>query len=115
MNWRGKVVGMKSIRESDEVMLITPGGMIVRTGVSGLRMIGRATQGVRVNGLKEDDKLTAVARVVTEDSNQGDLTLPPPPAQGELRLATQAGEGEEKEGEKVEEDGGEDPDESALL
>jgi DNA gyrase subunit A len=93
----GKVVGMKSMRQSDELMLITLGGMIVRTGVSELRMIGRATQGVRIIALKEDDKLTAVARVVTDDSNQGDLTLPAPPAQGELRLPTTPGEGEEKE------------------
>ena len=80
----GKVVGMKSIRENDELMLITLGGMIVRTGVNELRMIGRATQGVRVIALKEGDKLTAVARVVTDDSNQGDLPIPPAPAQGEL-------------------------------
>ena len=67
----GKVVGMKSMRDADELMLITSGGMIVRTGVSGLRAIGRATQGVRVIGLKAADKLVSVARVAAEETSQG--------------------------------------------
>jgi DNA gyrase subunit A len=104
----GKVVGMKSIRENDELMLITLGGMVVRTGLNELRMIGRATQGVRVIALKEGDKLTAVARVVTDDSNQGDLPIPPAPAQGELNLPAAEGQGEEKDAEEAP---GEPPDE----
>ncbi|MBI5726137.1 MAG: DNA gyrase subunit A [Planctomycetes bacterium] len=71
----GKVVGMKSIRDADELMLITLGGMIVRTGINELRTIGRATQGVRLIALKPEDKLVAVARVVSEDSQQGQLPL----------------------------------------
>src|SRR5208337_4801751 len=47
----GKVVAMKSIRDADELMIITQNGMIVRTGVSELRTIGRATQGVRIISL----------------------------------------------------------------
>jgi DNA gyrase subunit A len=66
----GKVVAMKSIRDADELMLITFHGMIVRTGLNELRTIGRATQGVRLIGLKEGDRLVAVARVVAEDSAQ---------------------------------------------
>ncbi|HUS48494.1 MAG TPA: DNA gyrase C-terminal beta-propeller domain-containing protein, partial [Phycisphaerae bacterium] len=66
----GKVVGMKSMREADELMLITSGGMIVRTGVSELRSIGRATQGVRVIALKPGDKLVSVARVAAEEAAQ---------------------------------------------
>jgi DNA gyrase subunit A len=64
----GKVVAMKIIRDADELMLITFGGMIVRIGVNELRTIGRATQGVRLITLKEDDRLVAVARVVAEDT-----------------------------------------------
>ncbi|MFA6134395.1 MAG: DNA gyrase subunit A [Phycisphaerae bacterium] len=71
----GKVVAMKSIRDADELMLITQNGMIVRTGVNELRTIGRATQGVRLITLKEDDKLVAVARVVADDNTQGSLPL----------------------------------------
>ena len=84
----GKVVGMKAIRESDELMLITLNGMIVRTGVNELRTIGRATQGVRVIGLKPGDKLVAVARVVADDSTQGELPLSPPDAAPMLPLKT---------------------------
>ncbi len=65
----GKVVAMKAIRDADEIMLITQKGMIVRTGISGIRMIGRATQGVRIITLKKDDLLVAVARVVAEDDS----------------------------------------------
>jgi DNA gyrase subunit A len=71
----GKVVAMKSIRDADELMIITQNGMIVRTGVSELRTIGRATQGVRIISLKPGDKLVGVARVVAEDNTQGALPL----------------------------------------
>ncbi|RPI58000.1 MAG: DNA gyrase subunit A, partial [Planctomycetaceae bacterium] len=83
----GKVVGMKSIRDADELMMITSNGMIVRTGVNEMRTIGRATQGVKVISLKPGDKLVAVARVIAEDSNQSELQFAPPDAQGELPLA----------------------------
>ncbi|KKL60601.1 hypothetical protein LCGC14_2203700, partial [marine sediment metagenome] len=62
----GQVVGVKSVRESDELMLITEGGMIVRIGVGDIRAIGRATQGVRLIALKPQDKLVAVAKVAAE-------------------------------------------------
>jgi hypothetical protein len=71
----GKVVAMKSMRDADELMLITQNGMIVRTGLNEMRVIGRATQGVRVIALRPGDKLVSVARVVSEDSSQGTLRL----------------------------------------
>jgi DNA gyrase subunit A len=69
----GKVVAMKSIRDADELMLMTLHGMIVRIGAGEMRTIGRATQGVRLISLKEDDKLVGVARVVAEEDEQGRL------------------------------------------
>jgi DNA gyrase subunit A len=71
----GKVVAMKSIRDADELMLITSNGMIVRTGVSEIRTIGRATQGVRIITLKSGDELVSVARVVAEDNSQAQLPM----------------------------------------
>ncbi len=62
----GRVVGVKTVRDSDELMLITEGGMVVRIGVGELRTIGRATQGVRLIHLREGDNLVGVARVVAE-------------------------------------------------
>ena len=71
----GHVVGIKSIRDADELMLITSGGMIVRTGVDELRTIGRATQGVKVIDLKAGHKLVSIAKVVTDDDAQPKLPL----------------------------------------
>ncbi len=74
----GKVVAMKSMRDADELMLITQNGKIVRTGLHEMRVIGRATQGVRVISLRPGDRLVSVARVVTDGSSQGALRLEPP-------------------------------------
>lgn len=66
----GKVVGMMSVRDNDEMVLITQNGKIVRIGVSDIRTIGRATQGVRIISLRKGDKLVSIARIVTDESNQ---------------------------------------------
>ncbi|MBD3426947.1 MAG: DNA gyrase subunit A [Candidatus Omnitrophica bacterium] len=63
----GPVVNTKSVREGDEIMLISKQGMVVRVAVDGISQIGRATQGVRVINLKSSDRLTSVARVVAEE------------------------------------------------
>ena len=70
----GKVVALKCIRDADELMMITQNGKIIRTGVNEMRTIGRATQGVRVITLKNSDRLVSVARVVTDDSTQEQMT-----------------------------------------
>jgi DNA gyrase subunit A len=48
-------------------MLITAGGMIIRTGLDEIRSIGRNTQGVRLINLKEEDKLVAAEKIAAED------------------------------------------------
>jgi DNA gyrase subunit A len=63
----GEVVSALSVRETDEIMLITSGGQSVRTRVSEIRMTGRNAQGVRLIGLAEGEKLQATARVVSEE------------------------------------------------
>lgn len=64
----GPVVGVKPVRDGDELMMITKGGQVVRIGVTGeLREMGRNTQGVRLLKLDASDKLVAVARVVPEE------------------------------------------------
>ena len=64
----GRVVSMMTVRDGDELMLITQRGQIMRIGVDkkSIRPIGRNTQGVRVIRLGEDDTLVAVARVAAE-------------------------------------------------
>lgn len=63
----GKVVGIKSVKDEDEIMLISNQGMVVRVPVAGISSVGRSTQGVRVISLKAGDKLTSVASVVAKN------------------------------------------------
>lgn len=63
----GKVMAMMTVRDGDDLVMITSKGMIQRIGVKDLRVIGRATQGVRVITLKEGDTLQAVAKVAPEE------------------------------------------------
>ncbi|QDU20803.1 DNA gyrase subunit A [Urbifossiella limnaea] len=62
----GKVVGVSSVRDGDEVILITVGGMVTRCKVDTIRLVGRNTQGVRVMNLNEGDKLATLAKVAPE-------------------------------------------------
>jgi DNA gyrase subunit A len=63
----GPVVGVLSVRDGDDIMLITSGGMVNRTHVSEIRLIGRNTQGVRIMNLNEGDKIASVAKIARED------------------------------------------------
>ena len=62
----GKVVAATLVKETDEIMMLTQKGKIVRTSVSDIRVLKRATQGVTLIGLK-DDILAAVQRIAEED------------------------------------------------
>ncbi|MCL2645978.1 MAG: DNA gyrase subunit A [Phycisphaerales bacterium] len=69
----GPVVGVKAVRDGDELMMITKNGQVVRIGVTGeLREMGRNTQGVRLLKLDEGDRLVGVARVVPEEASDED-------------------------------------------
>lgn len=59
----GKVVGATLVDEDDEIMLISDGGILVRTAVKDISLMGRNTQGVRLIRLDEDEKLVEVERV----------------------------------------------------
>ena len=63
----GKVVSIKSVSPGEELMLITRRGVVNRQRADEIRVIGRATQGVRLVNLDEDDEIMDVARVVPED------------------------------------------------
>jgi len=66
----GEVVSALSVRENDEIMLITSGGQSVRTRVSEIRMTGRNAQGVRLIGLGDGEHLQAMAPVVSESQEE---------------------------------------------
>ncbi|MCG3184644.1 MAG: DNA gyrase subunit A [Planctomycetes bacterium] len=65
----GHVVSAKSIFEGDEIMLMTRGGVVLRTAVTedSLREIGRATQGVRMMRVEDGDEITSVVKIMNEE------------------------------------------------
>ena len=65
----GKVVAATLVHVDDEIMLITDKGVLVRTRVSEIRELGRATQGVTLIGLDEGSKLSGLQRIVENDAN----------------------------------------------
>jgi DNA gyrase subunit A len=63
----GKVVGMAYVYEDDEVMLISQQGMILRMKAGDVRVIGRATQGVRLIEMEDGDQVVAIAKLIERD------------------------------------------------
>jgi DNA gyrase subunit A len=63
----GCAVGALTVRDSEEIMLITAGGLMVRTFVKDIREVGRNTQGVKLIDLAEGDRLQAIAPVISEE------------------------------------------------
>src|SRR3982750_4634461 len=70
----GKVVAATLVRPDDEIMLITDKGVLVRTRVSEIRELGRATQGVTLIALDNGTKLSGLQRIVENDANEADAT-----------------------------------------
>ena len=64
----GEVVGALTVKDADEIMLITVGGQMVRTAVKDIREAGRNTQGVKLINLDEKDRLQAIAPVISEEA-----------------------------------------------
>ena len=72
----GMIVDVKAINETDELMVTTSGGIIIRVPVSDIRIQGRNTQGVKIMNVKNKDKVMAVARVVVDNdkiSNENEI------------------------------------------
>jgi DNA gyrase subunit A len=67
----GSLVAVKEVVEQDELMIVTTGGIIIRLPIQGIRIMGRATQGVRLINLEEGHKVGDVARVVLEEEEEG--------------------------------------------
>jgi DNA gyrase subunit A len=63
----GPVVGVMSVREGDDVMIITAQGMVNRTHAAEIRITGRNAQGVRVMNLNEGDKVASLAKIIPDD------------------------------------------------
>ena len=74
----GKVVGVLSVREDSDIIIVSQNGKIIRIESSTIRQVGRSTQGVRLVSLEEGDKVAAASVIPeTEDTNgNGQESLP---------------------------------------
>jgi len=68
----GVVVAAKLVHDNDEIMLITTGGVLIRTRVSEIRELGRATQGVTLINLSKDEKLSGLEKIVESEHLEAD-------------------------------------------
>ena len=69
----GKLVSLKSVSDNDDLMIINKSGIAIRMQVEDLRVMGRATQGVKVISLKDGDSIAAVAKVMKDDDDLEDV------------------------------------------
>jgi DNA gyrase subunit A len=66
----GQVVGVRMVKDEDDLMLITDTGKVIRTPVRGISVIGRNTQGVRLIDLSEGEKVVGIACVAQEPEGE---------------------------------------------
>ena len=66
----GSLVSLKNVNDNDDLMIINKSGIAIRMEVNSLRVMGRATQGVKLINLKESDSIAAVAKVVHGDDDE---------------------------------------------
>ncbi len=68
----GNLISIKDVLDNDDLMIITMAGILIRLPVADLRVMGRATQGVRLIKLKDDDAIASVAKVFVEVNGDDD-------------------------------------------
>lgn len=68
----GNLVAIKNVSDDDDLMIINRSGIAIRMAIDSLRVMGRATQGVKLINLKGSDAIAAVAKVVKEDEEEVD-------------------------------------------
>jgi DNA gyrase subunit A len=66
----GNLVSIKNVTDDDDLMIINKSGIAIRMAVSDLRVMGRATQGVRLINLKGNDSIAAVAKVMKDEEEE---------------------------------------------
>jgi len=71
----GGLVAIKNVTDTDDLMIINKSGIAIRMGVEDLRVMGRATQGVRLINLRDNDSIAAVAKVVKEDDDVDEVDI----------------------------------------
>lgn len=71
----GKLISIKEVTDSDDLMIITSKGILIRQKMKDIRVMGRNSQGVKVIRLSEHDTISAVARIVEEDKEENQEKL----------------------------------------
>ena len=71
----GFLVSIKNVSDGDDLMIINKSGIAIRMEVSDLRVMGRATQGVKLINIKDSDSIAAVAKVVLDDDDVQDIDI----------------------------------------
>ena len=69
---KGGLAGALIVREHQDLLFISQNGMVQRTNAGGISQMGRATQGVKVMNIKDDDRVSAVALVVESSADVAD-------------------------------------------
>ncbi|QQX76239.1 MULTISPECIES: DNA gyrase subunit A [Aequorivita] len=69
----GKLVAIKNVTDDDDLMIINKSGIAIRMAVANLRVMGRATQGVRLIKVREDDAIAAVAKAMKDDEDDVEI------------------------------------------
>ncbi len=93
----GKLISIDSVTDNDDLMIINRSGLIIRLAVADLRVMGRATQGVRLINLRENDSIAAVTKVNVDPSEQSVLDEegnPIAPADSDFDASPNDGAGE---------------------
>jgi len=67
----GKMLSIKEVTDSDDLMIITTRGILIRQKMKDIRVMGRAASGVKLIRIGENDKISAIARIVEEDKENG--------------------------------------------
>jgi DNA gyrase subunit A len=73
----GKLIAIRDVNDGDDLMIINKSGIIIRMAIADLRIVGRATQGVRLIKITEGDAIAAVAKVDVEAGAEPDDTITP--------------------------------------
>ena len=97
----GLLVSLNSVTDNDDLMIINKSGLTIRIRVSDLRVMGRATQGVRLINIKGNDSIAAVAKVMKDEEEEVDTTNLVAPEDAEILPPV---EDEIEEDEIIEED-----------
>ncbi|MBO6212800.1 DNA gyrase subunit A [Algoriella xinjiangensis] len=71
----GKLIAIEAVTDEDDLMIINKSGVAIRTGLDEIRVMGRATQGVRLINLKKNDEIAAIAKVEVAEELEDEVEL----------------------------------------